>query len=1178
MECPDCSFDNPEGMKFCGNCGAPLCNICPSCSSSNPVQFKFCGNCGIPLTPPQAPGDLARIQKYIPSYLAEKIRQSKGRIEGERRNVTVVFADISGFTHMSETHDPEEVSAVATICHTMLGKIIYKYEGVVDKIVGDGLMSIFGVPTHEDDPERAILAAIEMQQGMKDLSKELRESMGASLGLSIGINTGIVVIGDIGTNLRLDYTVMGDVVNTASRLQEEAEPGEIFVTQKTYRAAAHCFDFQTLEPIPVRGKSRLVRVYKVIQQKEGPLRARGIEGLESPLIGRTEEFAICKQAADQLMTGKGGALLITGEAGLGKSRLVAELKEYVGGRDITWLEGKCASYSRSINYWVFVDALKNYFNIGSNDDATEIERRIRDKKLVEDVGESIISTIGSLLSPKLEVGGGADDLAESERKLRIFTAVRDVLAAESRSVPLILVLEDLHWADELSMELLLFLMKDLSQHRATFVCTYRPPIAGEQDTYPVQRLEEEYSMLGTPSQYPTSNIQHPVSSIQHPVSSIQHPVSRIVLNPLSSGDSNMLLKSLLAVEELPSEMKRLILDKAGGNPLYLEEVVRSIIDDGAIEQRDYKWLAVKEIEDIEVPSTVQGVIMARIDRLKEEPKHVLQCASVIGRSFEYDLLLHLAIGNREADEGEDVGELWRHGDAERSGKGRKKMENVPEPSPDLDKHLEKLEKMGFISREEGGETAFRFRHVLIQDVTYGTVLRTRRKELHEMLGRYIEGIHSHRLDEFYEILAYHYSNSDNTEASLYYLVKAGNKNRKSSAESALRYFHKALDILDNSSLTHDDYMLYRQSVYGGLGDAYSDLGKNEIALSSFETVLHAAEQAKDDRMKAEALRKIAGNKDRIGDWEAALNAYEESLAIVRNLGDPTQIGLVYNNIGYGYFERGELDEAMKYFQEALNIGEQYGDLRLISDASNGLGALASIRHDFDEAIRNYQVSLKSYRELGESHFEAQTYLNLGVTHFKKNEAEIADRYYEDSLRISEKCGYSRLIVYTYFNRAELHLWRLDLDRATDFCKRAFQTLHTLDDKWARAEGYKLYGMIYRRQRNFQSAKEAFHTSLEVSRECDYLPNMAEVYCEMGLTYKEEGTLPEALEHFGRSREIFEELDITEEVQKIEKYIAEIRPALERSEGSTHEEYTKHKTQDEIEKLLVLNPESLQSTD
>jgi tetratricopeptide (TPR) repeat protein len=207
--------------------------------------------------------------------------------------------------------------------------------------------------------------------------------------------------------------------------------------------------------------------------------------------------------------------------------------------------------------------------------------------------------------------------------------------------------------------------------------------------------------------------------------------------------------------------------------------------------------------------------------------------------------------------------------------------------------------------------------------------------------------------------------------------------------------------------------------------------------------------------------------------------------------------------------------------------------------------------------------------VGESHFEAQTYLNLGVTHFKKNEVEIADGYYEDSLRISEKCGYSRLTVYAYFNRAEVYLWRSDLDKATDFCRKAFQILRTLDDKWARAEGYRLYGMIYRRQQNFQSAEEAFRTSLEVSAECDYLPNIAEVYCEMGLMCKEEGMLREASDHFGKSREIFEELDITEEVQKVEKYITEI--------GSAQKEDARHRTQGKEETASVLSSESLQST-
>ena len=1137
MRCPDCNFDNPEGMKFCGNCGKPLCNVCPDCGSKNPVEFKFCGNCGTPFAPPQTPDNLARIQKYIPSYLAEKIRQSEGRVEGERKSVSVIFADISGFTPMAETHDPEEVSDIATICHTMLGKIVCKYEGVVDKIIGDGLMAIFGIPTHEDDPERAILAAIEMQQDMKDLSRELWEGMGVSLGLSIGINTGTAVIGDIGTDLRLDYTAMGDVVNTASRVEEKAESGEILVTQETRRRTVHCFDFQSLDPIRVKGKSQPIHIYKVIRQKEKPLQARGTEGLNAPLIGRDREFAVCKHVVDDLAIGEGGTLLITGEAGHGKSRLAGELKEYTESRNITWLEGKCVSYSRSINYRVFVDALRDYFDIKNNDDAPEVERKIRQKSeelrarskgQEEDpyASESTISAIGSFLSSKLKTEEITDDLAESEKKLRIFTAVKDVLAAESQLEPVILVLEDLHWADELSIELLLFLIKELSQNRVTFVCIYRPPIAGGPDICHVQRLEEEYS-TATSTNY-----------------------TRVALNPLSNTDSNMFLESLLDAERLPLEMKRLILGKAGGNPLYLEEVIKSIIDDGTIEYRDGRWLAVKEIEDIEVPSTIQGVIMARIDRLEEEPKHILQCASVIGRSFEHDLLSYLITGSMISTTPQLPGSSERIEGAEF---------HVQDYSSALDQHLGELEKMGFISREEGPERTFRFRHALIQDVAYSNTLIRRRKELHEIVGRYIEEFQSRHLDEFYEILAHHYSNSDNTEASLSYLVKAGDKNRRSSAgsaESALGYFHKALDVLDNSSLKHDKYAPHKHDIYDGIGETYKDLGKYEVALSSFEAAFRVAEQAKDDLMKAEALRKIASSKDQMGDWEDALKIYEESLAITQSIGDHTRTGLVYNCIGGGCFARGDLDEAVKYFQEALRIGDQIGDLRLIGDASSGLGVVASIRHDFDEAIRNHQASLHSYKAAGDSHYEAQTYMNLGITHFKKNELGIADKYYEESLKVSEKCGYSKLTICNYLNRAELSIAGSALDRARDFCNKAFQILRTLDDDWARAEGYKIYGMIYRRQRDFHKAKESLRSSLKLSRKCDYLPNMAEAYYEMGLVYKEEGMSQKALEHFNRSKGIFEELDIVEEVEKVDEYITEIRSAHEEDTQKTEyiEEY------------------------
>ena len=1121
MKCPECNLDNPEGMKFCGHCGAPLSSVCQNCNHSNPVHFKSCGNCGNLLTPSRAFDALTKIQKYIPTYLAEKILQSSDGIEGERKTVTVVFADISGFTAMAETRDPEEARAVAIICHTMLGRIVYKYEGVVDKIMGDGLMAIFGVPTHEDDPERALLAAMEMRRGMMNLSQELSKNLDVSLGLSIGVNTGVVIIGDVGTGALLDYTVIGDVVNTASRLQEEAKSDEILVTDGTYKKVAHCFDFQTLAPLMARGRKQPVQVYKLIQRKEEALKVRGIEGLRAPLIGRDREFDECRQTVVQLIAGEGGALLITGEAGLGKSRLVEELKQCAESRRITWLEGKCISHSRSINYWVFIDALRDYFDLKSKTEPEEIEKELRKREAMRNIGENTISIITSLLSSKLETEKNSDDLAEVERKLRVFAAVRDVLAAECSFSPLILVLEDLHWTDELSMELLVFLIKELSQDRIVFICVYRSEM-GELDISPLRRLEEE--CLHSP----------PSSSVK---------CSKIALTPLSDVDSNLLLESLLSWAAPSYETKSLVLGKAGGNPLYLEEVIRSIIDGTAVEHRAGKM--VRELEDIEVPDTIQGVIMARIDGLSEEPKRVLQCASIIGLSFEYELLSYLTAGgmtstssqsSRTDEANPPRSDLWMTLDMEAT----RLVSEVHGQT--LDECLEKLEDMGFISRGRGGKGTIRFKHVLTQEVAYSTILKKRRRELHESVCHYIEETHRDHIDEFCEILAYHYANSNDIESALSYLTKAGNKNRQSStgsAENALRYFDKALEILDGYSLAHDKRAVYEQNVYSGMGEAYKDLGNWKEALSSFKKVLQVAEQREDHHLKAGALRQIANSKAQMVDLEGALEAFEESLAIARKLDDLPQMGFVFTGIGYVCFERGEFDESMRHFHEALRIGRQSGDLRLVGDASNGIGIIASMRHDFDEAIQYYQTSLCSYVAANEDHYKAQTYLNLGIAYFKKGRAKVADRYYRESLKISEKCGYTVLMTHTYLNISELYIWKSNLDKAMEFCEKAFRILHKLDDKWACAEGYKLYGMIYRRQREIPLAEKSFQTSLELSKECNYLHKMAEVYCEMGLMYREENMLKETLKHFDKAKEAFEELRIEDEVQRIEEYISEI---------------------------------------
>ncbi|MDQ1318447.1 MAG: hypothetical protein QG588_2109, partial [Candidatus Poribacteria bacterium] len=754
MKCPDCDFNNPEGMRFCGYCGVPICNICPECGYGNPVQSNLCGKCGIPLVPLLGLDALAKIQKYIPFNLADKTHRPKNHTVGERKIVTVIFADISGFTSMAEMRDPEEVSAIVNTCHTMLGNIVYKYDGVVDKIIGDGLMALFGISSRENDPERAILASIEMQQGMKDLSKKLEEKMDVSIGLSIGINTGMVFIGDIGNNLHLDYTVMGDVVNTASRLEGKAESGEILVAQQTYQKTCHCFDFEELEPVRVKGKKQPVNVYKVIQKKEKTLRERGIVGLNSPLIGRNEEYAICKQHVDQLISGKGGTLLITGEAGLGKSRLTEELKEYAKSQDIVCLGSRGVSHSRLTNYWVFMELLKNYFEIKGNDDEIEIRDKINKKQFIENVGSNIISNISLLLSPNLRDEGVDSNLTESEKKLTVFNALKVLLAAESQQKPIILVLDDIHWVDELSIELLLFLIDSLSQHRILFVCIYRPPIEDEEDTRHIQKLENELSHSSS-----TASIEY----------------TKIALTPLSSNDSQKLLESLLAVESLPSELKRLILDKASGNPLYLEEVIRTIIDDKAIEYRNERWVVAKEVENIRIPGTIQDIIMSRIDSLEEETKNILQCASVIGRSFDYNILSYLVTEDKTST----IPQLPERFVSQKMLEIQESISVPQNRNYFLDQHLDELEKMDFIYRDESTGNTFKFKHILIQDIVYDMLLIERRKKLHEIVGRSIEKFNSHSLEDLYEILAYHYSNSNNAKLAVLYLAKSGDKNRKS---------------------------------------------------------------------------------------------------------------------------------------------------------------------------------------------------------------------------------------------------------------------------------------------------------------------------------------------------------------------------------------------------------------
>jgi class 3 adenylate cyclase/tetratricopeptide (TPR) repeat protein len=584
MKCPKCQSENPDERKFCRECGAKLLPVCPQCGYENLPGDKFCGGCGKGLE------EVVEAEKTVPET------------EGERKYVTVLFSDLSGYTTMSERLDPEEVKEIMSRVFGEIAQVVTKYEGFIEKFVGDAVMALFGVPkAHEDDPVRAIRAAREIHNLVEAISPKLEERIGRSLSMHTGINTGLVVTGEVDME-KGTHGVAGDTINLTSRLSGRAKPGEILVAQDTYRQAEGYFTFEGLEPAKVKGKAEPLQVYKVLTAKERPVTMHRLSGLRANLIGRKVELSQLGEAVEQLRKGKGTIFSVQGDAGTGKSRLIEEFKATLDLKEIQWREGHAYPYSQNIPYFPHIDLMNRAFRIEEGDPSEKIREKV-EKGIKSLVGkqEDIVPYVGSLYALSYpEIKGVSPEFWKSQLQ----KAVREILLALTRRRPTVMCFEDIHWADPSSVDLVHFLLSDF-RYPALFLCIYRPT----------------FSLFTS-----------------HQVSSLGKVYQEIRLLDLSTSEAQDMVESLLKTKTIPLDLRRFIQEKVEGNPFYLEEVINSLIESGTLIRDNGTWKLTKPITESDIPSTIHGVLSARFDRLEREMKRVLQEASVIGRAFLYEIL------------------------------------------------------------------------------------------------------------------------------------------------------------------------------------------------------------------------------------------------------------------------------------------------------------------------------------------------------------------------------------------------------------------------------------------------------------------------------------------------------------------------------------------------------------
>ena len=542
--------------------------------------------------------------------VSDAARPSEAAGSSERRPITVLFADIAGSTAIAERMDPEDWTALVGKALAQMTHTVDRFGGTVARLMGDGVLAFFGAPVaHEDDPERAVRCGLEMADAI--------DRLGGDLHVRVGVNTGPVVVGVVGTDSAHEYTAMGDAVNVAARMQAAARPGSVLVTAATYRFVAPLVDVVDVGLLELKGKTDAVHAYEITGLKRGAVRARGLAGLHSPLIGRDAEIARLEQVFRVAGAGQGRVACIIGEPGMGKSRLLAELRAHVEHTDPSarWIEGRCLSYGESLPYHLLLDLVRSLIGVSAVADEAQVAAALESylSQLLGDEWRETYAYLGHLLSLRLDAEMQARvSLLEIETLKRYVSSLFTVLRAASTRGPLVVVCDDIHWADTSSVDVLLTLMPSFAALPALFVLSTR----AERGSAGWRLIASARDVFGD-------------------------ALTEIRLEPLSMEASRELVSNLLTIESLPPATRDAVLARAEGNPFFVEEVIRMLIDRGAIVREGDRWVATDKVTGIEIPDTLHGLLLARIDRLPQESKRTLRVASVIGRQFAVTVLERL---------------------------------------------------------------------------------------------------------------------------------------------------------------------------------------------------------------------------------------------------------------------------------------------------------------------------------------------------------------------------------------------------------------------------------------------------------------------------------------------------------------------------------------------------------
>jgi len=1106
MKCPRCQHENPPQAKFCLECGARVALTCTKCRSELPAGAKFCLECGEPVAS-QATAEprFTSPESYTPKHLAEKILTSKAALEGERKQVTVLFADLKGSMELLADRDPEEARKILDPVLERMMDAVHHYEGTVNQVMGDGIMALFGAPlAHEDHAVRACYAALRMQESVKKYAEEVRRSHAAVVKIRVGLNSGEVVVRAIGSDLHMDYTAVGQTTHLAARMEQLADPGAIVITPDTLALAEGYVETTPLGPVQVKGLSQPVEVCEItgagsVRTRFQAAAARGL----TRFVGRDAELAELRRAVEQARQGRGQVRAVVGQPGVGKSRLFHEFIRSAPAAGCLILESSSVSYGKARPYLPVIDLPKAYFRIEDRDDAQKISEKITGRILsVDDALHAALPAFLSLLDVPVE-DGRWQALDPPQRRHQTLNAVRRLLLWESRVQPLLIAVENLHWVDSETQALFDGLVESLPAAGILLLVNYRP---------------EYQHGWGNKSYY-----------------------GQLRIDPLPPESADELLRALVGEDVALQPLKRLLIERTEGNPFFLEESIRTLIETQVLTGERGAYRLAKDVTSIRVAPTVQAVLAARIDRLSPENKRLLQSAAVIGKDVPLALLQAIADGSED--------------DVRRGLSALQAAEFLYEATlfPDLE---------------------YTFKHALTHEVAYGSLLQKTRLALHARIVEAIESFYADRMNEQVERLAYHAFRAEMWEKAVSYLRQAGTKAfaRSANSESAAS-FEQALVALGHRPET-------RETLEHAI-DLRFDLRNSLLPLGRFET-FHGYLR------EAEVLAKKLDDQRRLGWTSVYLCHYfwmtgcsreartfgQSAYAIAERLGDfrltvvasfylglacfaagdtgqaeeflrktvPSLEGdlsrercglagfpsvMARSYLGLAVAHRGDLEEGIALAQEGVHLAESLDHPYSLIVACWSLGSLYGVKGELGQAAHALERGLALCREWKLTVLSPLVTGPLGYVYALSGRVAEGLTLLHQALEGMESMGRGAYHSLVLVQLGEASVQAGGLEGAGAFAERALQLTRARGERGYEALALRLLGDLatHGQPPDVAGAEGHYRAAMALANSLGMRPLIAHCHLDLGKLYRRTGNQQVAQEHLTTATTMYREMEM-----------------------------------------------------